>query len=114
SKWGKNSDPMPSNIRYALVQRERTAMLTMTERWWTDHVKARRYRIVSHVSTGLCHSEVSFQKIRLAMTGAMVMENITAPSRANATVQAIGRNRRPSPCCSVKVGRYAVMMIVIA
>src|SRR5215831_3795060 len=86
----------------------------MTDRWWTDHVKARRYRIVSQVSTGLCHSEVSFRKIMLARTGAMVIENTTAPSRANATVQAIGRNRRPSTCWSVKIGRYAVMIIIIA
>ena len=44
----------------------------------------------------------------------MVMEKITAPSSANATVQAIGRKSRPSTRCRVKIGRYAVMMIVMA
>jgi len=41
------------------------------------------------------------------------MEKIRAPSRANATVQAIGLNKRPSTACNVKIGKYAVMMIAM-
>jgi hypothetical protein len=37
-----------------------------------------------------------------------------APNRANATVQAIGLNSRPSTRCRVKMGMYAVMMMAMA
>ena len=36
------------------------------------------------------------------------------PDSANATVQAMGLNNRPSTRCSVKIGRYAVTMMAIA
>ena len=42
------------------------------------------------------------------------MEKSKAPSKANATVQAIGLNSFPSTRCSVKIGRYAVMMMPMA
>ena len=42
------------------------------------------------------------------------MEKINAPSKANATVQAIGLNNRPSTACKVKIGRYAVTMMPMA
>ena len=42
---------------------------------------------------------------KLASTGATSIENISAPSSANATVHAIGLNSRPSTLCSVKIGR---------
>jgi len=51
---------------------------------------------------------------KLDRTGASNMEKISAPSKANATVHAIGLKRRPSTACSVKIGRYAVMMMPIA
>jgi hypothetical protein len=35
----------------------------------------------------------------------MVIEKITAPNKAKATVQAIGRNSRPSTRCRVKMGK---------
>jgi hypothetical protein len=57
---------------------------------------------------------VFWPNARLASTGASTMEKISAPSSAKATVQAIGLNSRPSTLCSVKIGRYAVMMIPMA
>ena len=42
------------------------------------------------------------------------MENVSAPSSAKATVQAMGLNSRPSMRCSVKMGMYAVMMMAMA
>ena len=42
------------------------------------------------------------------------MEKMMAPNRAKATVQAMGLNKRPSTRCSVKMGRYAVMMMATA
>ena len=60
---------------------------------------------VSQVITGLCHSRVPLRKNKLASTGATSIENSSAPSRANATVQAMGLNSRPSTRCSVKIGR---------
>src|ERR1700734_2098564 len=59
--------------------------------------------------TGLRHSDAPRGKRRLDRTGAMMMGKMSAPSRANATVQAMGRKRRPSTACRVKMGRYAVM-----
>ena len=42
------------------------------------------------------------------------MEKINAPSKANATVHAMGLNNRPSTACKVKMGKYAVTMIPMA
>ncbi len=42
---------------------------------------------------------------KLASTGAINIEKSSAPSSANATVQAMGLNSRPSTRCSVKIGR---------
>ena len=42
------------------------------------------------------------------------MEKVSAPRSAKATVHAMGRKRRPSTACKVKMGRYAVMMMAIA
>ena len=39
---------------------------------------------------------------------------ISAPSRAKATVHAMGLNRRPSTRCRVKIGRYETMMMMRA
>ena len=55
--------------------------------------------------TGLCHSFAPLAKAKLASTGAMSMEKSSAPSRAKATVQAMGWNSRPSTRCRVKMGR---------
>ena len=63
---------------------------------------------------GLCHSFAPLAKRKLDSTGARSREKISAPSSAKATVHAIGRNKRPSTACSVKIGRYAVMMMPIA
>jgi hypothetical protein len=50
-------------------------------------------------------------KSMLAMTGATMMAKMSAPSRAKVTVQAMGLKSRPSTACSVKMGRYEVMMM---
>ena len=60
---------------------------------------------VRNIITGLCHSFVPLGKNMLESTGASSIENISAPSNANATVQAIGLKSRPSTRCSVKIGR---------
>ena len=78
------------------------------------HLSVRRYLAVSHVMTGLRHSRVPLAKKKLERTGATRMENKSAPSSANATVQAMGLNNRPSTRCSVKMGRYAVIMMAMA
>ena len=54
------------------------------------------------------------RKRKLANTGASSMEKTSAPSRAKATVQAMGWNRRPSTRCKVNIGVYAVMMMMMA
>ncbi len=86
----------------------------MTQRQWIALPSTVRYIRVSHTMMGLCHSFVPLGKNRLERTGASSMENISAPSSAKATVQAIGLKSRPSTCCKVKIGRYAVMMMPIA
>ena len=63
---------------------------------------------------GLCHSLAPFAKAKLASTGAIRIENIRAPSSANATVHAMGWNSLPSTRSSVKIGKYAVIMMAIA
>ena len=60
---------------------------------------------------GLCHSLAPLRKKMLASTGAMTMANTNAPIRAKVTVQAIGLKSRPSTACSVKIGRYEVIMM---
>jgi len=50
----------------------------------------------------------------LASTGPRNIENSRAPAKAKATVHAMGLNKRPSTRCSVKIGRYAVMMMPMA
>ena len=59
----------------------------------------------------LAHNAISDKEDQLARTlvptastGAMRIENVIAPSSAKATVQAMGRNKRPSTRCSVKIG----------
>ena len=69
------------------------------------HLRALRYLAVSHAKTGLCHSRAPLAKKKLESTGATSIENISAPNRANVTVQAMGLNNRPSTRCSVKMGR---------
>ena len=69
---------------------------------------------VSQFITGLCHSRVPLGKKMLASAGAISSEKMMAPSRANATVQAMGLNNRPSTRCNVKMGRYAVIMMATA
>ena len=54
------------------------------------------------------------RKKKLDNTGAISMENVSAPNNAKATVQAMGLNSRPSTRCSVKMGTYAVMMMLMA
>jgi hypothetical protein len=66
---------------------------------------ARRYPFVSQTITGLCHSRVPFGKKRLASAGAISHRKDDRAQSANATVQAIGLNNRPSTRCSVKMGR---------
>ena len=56
----------------------------------------------------------ALRKSKLARAGAISIEKINAPSRAKATVHAIGLNSRPSTRCRVKMGRYAVMMMAMA
>ena len=60
---------------------------------------------VSHLMTGFSHSVAPLGKRKLASTGASTMEKMRAPSRAKATVQAMGLKRRPSTDCKVKMGR---------
>jgi len=60
---------------------------------------------VSQRITGFSHSVAPLGKRKLASTGASTMEKIREPSRAKATVQAIGLKRRPSTDCRVKIGR---------
>src|ERR1035441_2120113 len=50
------------------------------------------------------------RKRKLDSTGAITMEKSSAPSRAKATVQAMGLNSRPSTLSRVKIGRDAVVM----
>ena len=64
--------------------------------------------------TRLRLSRIPLRKNVAASTGAMRMEKTMAPRRAKATVQAIGRNNLPSTRCSVKIGRYAVMIMAMA
>ena len=54
--------------------------------------------------TGLCHSLTPLRNNMLARTGATRIEKVSAPSRAKATVKAMGLNSRPSTRCSVKIG----------
>ena len=77
-------------------------------------VKARRYPLVIQRSTGFSHPRNPLGNSKLIRTGATRMENTSAPKSAKATVQAIGRKIRPSTFSSVKIGRYAVMMMVMA
>src|ERR1035438_4175012 len=58
--------------------------------------------------TGLCHSRTPLLNNTLAKTGAIKIEKVSAPSRAKATVKAMGLNNRPSTRCSVKIGMYEV------
>ena len=60
---------------------------------------------VRNSMTRLRRSLMPCGRSMLASTGAMRMENVMAPRRAKATVQAMGRNSRPSTRCSVKMGR---------
>ncbi len=55
--------------------------------------------------TGLRDSLTPLRNNTLANTGTTRMEKVMAPSRANATVHAIGLNSLPSMRCSVKIGR---------
>ena len=64
-----------------------------------------RYTPVSQVMSGFCRSRTPPRNSTLPSTGAMRMEKVRAPSRAKATVQAIGLNSRPSIRSSVKMGR---------
>ncbi len=54
---------------------------------------------------GLSHSVAPLGKSRLERTGARRREKMSAPSRAKLTIHAIGRKRRPSTACRVKIGR---------
>ena len=65
---------------------------------------ALRYCTVRIRISGLRHSFAPRRKKKLASTGDTTIENSSAPNNANATVQAIGLNRRPSTRCSVKMG----------
>ena len=66
------------------------AMPTVKARRRMAHFTAGRYRTVSHVITGFTHSPAPRLKKKSASTGAINMEKVRAPSKANATVQAIG------------------------
>ena len=68
---------------------------------------------VSKPISGLCHSLAPLGNTTAAITGPISIEKIRAPNSANATVQAIGLNKRPSTACRVKIGRYAVMMMAM-
>ena len=52
-------------------------------------------RLFRNSITGLCHSRAPLGKKKLASTGATSIEKSKAPSRANATVQAMGLNKPP-------------------
>ncbi len=54
---------------------------------------------------GFFHSFAPLRKAKLHSTGARMMEKMSAPSSAKATVQAMGWKRRPSTDCRVKMGR---------
>ena len=115
SRWGRNSEPItPPTVRYTAKAKPSTAIPTVTKRWSIAYFTALRYLVFKNSITGLRHSRAPLGRRRLASTGAISMENSNAPSKANATVQAIGLNRRPSTRCSVNIGRYAVMMMAIA
>src|ERR1035441_2700102 len=86
----------------------------VTQRFSIAHLSATRYPAFNQDITGLSHSFVPVGKKKLASTGATTMEKINAPHRAKATVHAIGLKSRPSTACSVKIGRYAVMIIETA
>ena len=64
-----------------------------------------RYAFVTISMTRFRRSFNPPRKKMLANTGTMKMENVIAPSSANATVHAMGRKSRPSMRCSVKIGR---------
>ena len=64
-----------------------------------------RYCSARNSITRLRRSRTPLRKNVAASTGAMRIENVMAPRRAKATVQAMGRNNRPSTRCSVKIGR---------
>src|SRR6266851_8732922 len=87
---------------------------TVTKRCSIAPRTASRYLVFKNSITGLCHSLTPLLNSTPDTTGATSTENRRAPRRANATVQAIGWNKRPSTRCRVKMGKYAVMMIAIA
>ena len=67
------------------------------------HIRSDNERVRKAI-TGLRHSRTPLRKNTLERTGAMRMEKVSAPSRAKATVRAMGLNSRPSTRCSVKIG----------
>ena len=99
--------------QYATRTEPRRAIANVAQRQSMARASARAYARVSRPMSGLCHSFVPFGKTRLASTGPTSIENIKPPSSANATVQAIGLNSRPSTACSVKIGMYATMMMAM-
>ena len=64
--------------------------------------------------SGLRHSLAPLAKAKLDSTGVTTIEKNNAPSRAKAMVHAMGRKRRPSTRCKVKIGRKAVMVMTMA
>ena len=67
--------------------------------------KVRAYPRVRRSMPGLRHSLAPLGNTTAAITGPISIEKMRAPSRANATVQAIGLNKRPSTRCKVKIGK---------
>src|SRR5262249_15642137 len=114
SRCGRNSEPMiPLKLRYAEAARAAAATAKVIQRKRMAHSSVLRYAFVSHVITGLRHSRAFAPKRKLERAGAMSIENMSDPSSAKDTVQAIGLNRRPSTRCKVKIGIYAVMMMLM-
>ncbi len=95
SRCGRNSDPI---VRASIIEpaRVRTETPAVIQRQRMASPKALPYTCVRNDMSGLRHSFVPLGNTRLASTGPRNIEYSSAPASAKATVQAIGRNKRPS------------------
>ena len=122
SRWGRNSEPIaplksrkPGSERkhgepqYEMGTADLCSMAQAATCAVADWVSQRMTRVFP-----LGGSLTEDRKLSEGREATQHGEEQRDPSRAKATVQAMGLNRRPSTDCKVKMGRYATMMMVMA
>ena len=105
SRCGRNSEPItPLNIKKAASARPATAMPTVNPAMFDRPTNSLAIVIDQEGHDRVVPFLYAFAEGDAGDTGAMSIEKIRAPSRAKATVQAMGLNKRPSTRCKVKMG----------